>query len=217
MLEKSTRLRYACVFDKNEQQATERALSELNRRCPMQAPPPLASDGHNGCGEAMLEVWGRVPAHSGKGRKPVHKRAAEDWQHLKVIKNRGDKKTSVYCERTVVFGDVQQVTENLGTGTVYLERSHLTMRNFNARIARKGLGRSQKLEMHVLAAAWEDLYYNSCHVVRTLREDLYDPETRKAIPRFAQKFKHFTPMMKAKITDHVWTVKELLHAIPLRA
>ena len=64
------------------------------------------------------------------------------------------------------------MTALLGSGTVHLERSHLTMRNFDYRIARKGLGTSKKLEMHLLAAAWEDAFYNLCHTVRTLKKTL---------------------------------------------
>lgn len=215
MLETATRLRCARFFGKNEQQATEAALSLLAARSAMAAPPPLTSDGHNGCGEAMTEVWGEVPAYKGRGRHPKHKQASEGWQHLKVIKNRGEKEATAFCEKKVVFGNPDEVTALLGKGTVYLERSHLTMRNFDSRIARKGLGTSKKLDMHLFAAAWEDAFYNLCHTVRTLKRPLSPTEGLPKSPKFVKIWEHRTPMMAAQITHHIWTVKELFYTLPI--
>ncbi len=215
VLETETRLRVASSFNKNEQDATIEALHVLEQRNGMRSPPPLASDGHNGCGEAMKEIWGKVPQYKGIGPYPKHKAAGQDWQHLKTIKNRGQKEISVFCEKQVVYGDEEEVIALLGRGTVHLERTHLTMRNFNARIARKGPGMSKILEIHRAAATLEDAYYNLCHEVRTLKVPLFEPKEMDAAPRFTQRWKQRTPMMAAKITDHTWTVKELLLTIPI--
>lgn len=213
VLETATRLRHTHFFDKNEQQCTQKALSAISQRSGMSIPPPLASDGHNGCGEAMVQVWGEVPPYKGYGPRPKHKQAKAGWSHLKVIKNRDEKKVSAFCEKKVVFGDPQIVNGLLGHGTVHVERTHLTMRNFNARVTRKGLGFSKKIENHMAAAAWEDAYYNFCHVVRTLRIPLFDGQHMELTPKYKQKWKHRTPMMATQITDHIWTVKELLKTI----
>ena len=146
---------------------------------------------------------------------PSTKRPGPGWQHLKAIKNRGQKEASAFFEKKVVLGQEEAVLALLGKGTVYLERCHLTMGNFNARIARKGLGVSKNLQMHTLAATWEDVYYNLCHEVRTLKIPLGDPDEMKATPKFKQKWKHRTPMMAAQITDHTWTVKELLYTLSI--
>lgn len=213
VLETKTRLRTARAFGKNESDATVEALRLLFERNGMCAPPPLASDGHNGCGEAMKQVWGKVPPYKGVGPRPKHKAAGENWQHLKVIKNKDQKEVSAFCEKQVVFGKEELVSSLLGAGTVHLERSHLTMRNFDARITRKGLGVSKKLQMHCLAAAWEDAYYNLCHEVRTLKIPLENTDGINEVPKFKQKWNHRTPMMAAQITDHTWTVKELLFTL----
>ena len=215
MLEESTRLRCARSFDKNEQQATQKALKIVAERGMMSSPPPLVSDGHNGCGQAMLDVWGKIPQYKGVGPYPIHKKAGEDWQHLKVIKNNEAKEISAFCEKKVVFGQEEEVLNLLKNGTVHLERTHLTMRNFDARITRKGLGVSKKHEMHLLTAALEDIYYNLCHEVRTLKTPLFEPQKMEEQPRFTAKWRHLTPMMAANITDHKWSVKEFLLTLPI--
>jgi len=43
--------------------------------------------------------------------------------------------------------------------TAYVERTHLTMRQMNSRLVRKGLGCSKELAMHRAAASWEDAIY----------------------------------------------------------
>jgi IS1 family transposase len=188
----------------------------------MTQPPPLTSDGHNGCGEAMKAVWGEIPPYKGVGPRPKYKAAKADWQYLKVIKNKqpqadleGTQKTQ-FCEKQVVFGDKAAVLKLLDAGTVHVERTHLTMRNFNARLTRKGLGMSKKLEMHEAAAAWEDAFYNLCHQVRTLKLPIQNFDANKKHKRFEQKWQHRTPMMAANITDHTWSVKELIYSIKTR-
>ena len=57
--------------------------------------------------------------------------------------------------------------------------------------------------------------YNLCHEVRTLKEPLFEEKDMAAVPKLTQKWRHRTPMMAAKITDHTWTVKELLLTLPI--
>jgi hypothetical protein len=59
--------------------------------------------------------------------------------------------------------------------------------------------------MHRAAAAWEDLYYNFAHPVKTLRVELMD-EPRK-------RWEPCTPAMAAGLTMHMWTPKELLTTV----
>ena len=218
VLESDTRLRVAGAIEKNEADATLKALEGLAQRSGMDQPPPLASDGHNGCAEAMVEVWGKAPQRKkGPGRPPKKKAAAPSWQHLKVVKNRQEKLPSAQLPnpdsyREVVFGQVDEVSRLLGHGTVHVERTHLTMRHFNGRLVRKGLGFSKKLEMHRAAAAWENLYYNFGHTVRTLKV----PANTVVKGRFKIKWIHRTPAWAAGLASHIWSVKELLYSIPIQ-
>jgi len=57
------------------------------------------------------------------------------------------------------------------------------------------------------AASWEDAYYNLIKSHKSLRLRVHDLPGRKWQER--------TPAMAALLTDHVWTVKELLTLIPI--
>jgi hypothetical protein len=136
-----------------------------------------------------------------------------------VVKNRQEKLPSAQLPnpdsyREVVFGDVGKAMALLGHGTVHVERTHLTMRHFNGRLARKGLGFSKKLHMHRAAISWEDLYYNFGHVVRTLKVPVEAQSDGNE--RFSRKWTQRTPAMAAGLTSCVWSVKELLYSIPIQ-
>ena len=73
--------------------------------------------------------------------------------------------------------------------TSHVERQNLTMRTFLRRLTRLCLGFSKKLENLKHAIALHFAYYNFCRVHRTLR---------------------VTPAMEAGITDHVWTLEDIL-------
>ena len=100
-------------------------------------------------------------------------------------------------------------TVTLVHNTAYVERTHLTSRHFNSRLTRKTLAYSKALEMHRAAAAWEDIIYNLIRPLKTLRLECTDDPRRRWIPR--------TPAVVAGLTDHIWTVKELLTTIPIPA
>jgi IS1 family transposase len=73
--------------------------------------------------------------------------------------------------------------------TSHVERNNLTMRTFLRRLTRLSLGFSKKLDNLKHAVALHFAYYNFCRVHRSLK---------------------VTPAMKAGITDHVWTLSELI-------
>lgn len=73
--------------------------------------------------------------------------------------------------------------------TSHVERNNLTMRTFLRRLTRLSLGFSKKLENLRYAIALHFAHYNFCRVHKSLR---------------------VTPAMEAGLTDHVWTLAELL-------
>jgi hypothetical protein len=72
---------------------------------------------------------------------------------------------------------------------------------------RKTLAFSKEVAAYKAAAAWEDCYYNLVRPHKSLRLPVADASLRKWLPR--------TPAMAAKLTDHIWTVKELLTTLPV--
>ncbi|HEU0047072.1 MAG TPA: IS1 family transposase, partial [Nitrososphaera sp.] len=73
--------------------------------------------------------------------------------------------------------------------TSHVERSNLSMRTFLRRMTRLCLGFSKKLENLKAAVALYFAWYTFVRVHRALR---------------------VTPAMEAGLTDHIWTLRELL-------
>jgi hypothetical protein len=203
MIDMDTRLRVARGIAKTETEASQEVFETLKRRGHPDAPPPTVSDGWGGIDDAMVEVYGVVPEYQGVGRPPTRKQPQPGWQYLQVVKQRENGRV-VGTESRVVFGDEEEVLALLGQSTAYIERTHLTMRLFNGRLARKTLAFSKLLQMYRASATWEDLVYNLARPLKTLRLQVNDPP-RRWQPR--------SPAMAAGLSDRIWTVKELLTAV----
>jgi len=165
-------------------------------------PPPMATDGKGAYREAMVETWGEVPPSPERGRPPVHKQPKADWHYLQVVKHRSGGRV-VGVEIEVMYGD-QRTLGLVGANTSYVERTNLTSRQMNGRLVRKTLSFSKQLEMLKDASAWEDMVYNLTRPVKTLRLEVNE-EGRRFQPR--------SPAMTAGLTDHLWTIKELLMTV----
>ena len=151
----------------------------------------------------MVESWGQVPEYSGRGRPPMRKQAQPDWHYLQVIKHRCRNRLRGVTIK-VIYGDPEEVRELLGEHIAYVERTHLTSRQMNGRLVRKSLSFSKGREMLEASCAWEDWVYNLTRPVKTLRVEVRDGR-RRWQPR--------SPAMAAGLTDHIWTVKELLMTV----
>jgi IS1 family transposase len=92
------------------------------------------------------------------------------------------------CERKPVMGhpDPKHIS------TSYVERQNLTMRMSMRRFTRLTNGFSKKVENHAYSVAIHYMHYNFCRIHQTLR---------------------VSPAMEAGITDHVWTIEEMLDRV----
>lgn len=195
-----TRLRVGRAIGKTEEEVAEGLMAQLKGRGHADGPPAMATDGDGSYREAMVETWGRVPEYSGRGRPPTRKQPQPDWHYVQVVKQRsGSRLTGIRIK--VVYGDPEGVIDQMGEHTAYVERTHLTSRQMNGRLVRKTLSYSKQVEMLQAACAWEDWVYNLTRPVKTLRVEVNEGRCRWQ-PR--------SPAMVAGLTDHVWTVKELL-------
>jgi transposase-like protein/IS1 family transposase len=90
--------------------------------------------------------------------------------------------------RKVRFGypDMSEAT------TCHAERTNLSLRTFNRRFVRRTINFSKKVANHRHAVAIFAATFNFCRVHKTLKQ---------------------TPAMVAGLTDHVWTVAELLATV----
>lgn len=117
----------------------------------------------------------------------------------------------VEVRRHIIFGsaeDIARIIEADGCGsqinTAYVERDNLTSRQSNGRLVRKTLSHSKKeyfLQRHI---ALEDAIYNFVRPHSALRLELPEPAA------YGRKWEQRTPAMAADLTDHIWSLEELL-------
>jgi hypothetical protein len=97
----------------------------------------------------------------------------------------------VAVSRQVVAGVPAEIS------TSYIERSNLTVRMASRRFTRLTNGFSKKLECHAAAVSLYVAHYNWCRPHESLT-----PDVRRQT----------TPAMALGLTDHVWSIGELLDA-----
>ena len=207
MLDRDSRLRVARAVEKDETQASMQVFHILKRRGHPDGPPATISDGWGGIDEAMIEVYGIVPEYGGLGRPPTRKKPGSDWIYLQMVKQRDEHGRFQGTKLRVIFGTQGEVIALLGKSTAYIERSNLTSRLFNGRQVRKTLAFSKEVQLYRASATWEDSYYNLIRPHKSLRTPVQN--------NLPQKWSPCTPAMAANLTDHIWTVKELLTTLPL--
>jgi len=207
LIDMDSRLRVARAIEKDETQASVGVFRMLKQRGHPDGPPATISDGWGGIDQAMVEVYGLVPDYQGRGRPPTRKKPGPDWQYLQMVKQRDQHGRFQGTKLRIIFGNKTEVIELLGKSTAYIERSNLTCRLFNSRQVCKTLAFSKDIDAYRAAAAWEDSYYNLVRPHKSLRLAVQEDVSRRWSPR--------TQAMTAGLTDHIWTVKELLTTLPL--
>jgi len=205
LIEPKTRLRVGRGVAQTETDAAIQLWKQVKKRkAHCNSPPPLLSDGWGGHREALIEVYGKVPAYKGRGRPPTLQQPGQDWHYTQMVKQRDAKGKLLGVIVRVIYGDETTLAQT-GERTVRVERTHLTSRHMNGRLVRKTLGFSKRVEMLKAACVWEDVVYNLVRSVKTLRVEI-----NSGIQRWLSQ----SPAMAAAITDHIWSIKEVLTCIP---
>ncbi len=203
MIEMETRLRVAQGIDKTETFASVKVFEALKGRGHPDGPPPTISDGWGGIDDAMVEVYGKVPEYSGRGRPPTKRQPLPGWQYLQMVKQRRNGRV-IGTRLRVIYGDKEEVIALLGKSTAYIERSNLTSRTFNSRLGRKTLAFSKLVQMYEASCAWEDAVYNLGRSHKSLRQEVFNEGRR---------WQRRSPAMAAGLTDHIWSVEEILTTV----
>ena len=115
----------------------------------------------------------------------------------KIYRSSGDPETRyspatcIGCETKIIAGtpDPKHVSAS------YVEGQNLTMRMSMRRFTRLTNGFSKKLENHAATVALYFMHYNFARVHQTLR---------------------VTPAMEAGVSDHVWSIEEIVGLLELR-
>jgi transposase-like protein len=174
-----------------------RRLIERVRRCAAHRPLLFCTDGLVSYSRAIRETF-RDPIHTGKGGRPRRR----PWRHIFIaqVVKRYERRRVVATDRRIVDGTPARVEmlrcRSQGDGvikTAYMERLNATFRERLAPLAR----RCRALARHTLTL------YEGMFLVGTV-SNFCTPHTSLSQTR------QTTPAMAAGITDHCWTMHELL-------
>jgi transposase-like protein len=168
---------------------------EQTRAAAQEGKPLLfAVDGFSAYVTRILKVF-RGPLHTGKVGRP-RLVVWDDLHIVQVVKQRVGKRL-VSITRRLAHGSLvraeaimQQTQVELGRiNTAYIERLNATLRTWIPALVRRTRTPAGAREQVEAALFWTGCVYNFCHVHTTLAG---------------------TPAMAADLTDHVWSIEELI-------
>lgn len=146
----------------------------------------------------------------GRPRKEPRRILDPNLRYAQVDKHREGGRV-IEVKRHILFGSEAEVIQILaadGCGsqinTSYVERDNLTSRHSNGRLVRRTLSHSKKqffLQCHINL---EDAVYNFVRPHSALKVK------RSELGPHGRKWELQTPAMVAGLTDHIWSLEELL-------
>jgi len=182
--------------------------------------PFFTSDALPHYADALLEVYGvcdTPPRQGTRGRMPKPRRyPPPDLCYAVVVKERAHGRV-IHVTTRIVYGTPEQVEAALRASPVShtintygVERNNLTVRQHARRMGRKvnAFSKDKNYLEYQLTLAFA--YYHFVVPHRSLRQRLPHPMPTKGYNGSPKKWKPVTPAMAAGLTDHVWTMDELL-------
>jgi IS1 family transposase len=196
-------------------QLIKRLKTSLNGHIPF-----FTSDELPHYADALLDQYGEVyqpPKRPGRGRPPLpYKIPPADLLYAVVVKHREQGRV-VEVTTEVVYGAPARIAEVLNDSptskvisTYGVERNNLTIRQHSRRMGRKvnAFSKDREYLKHQLALAFA--YYHFVIPHRGLRQRLEQPQPTNGTKGSPKKWIERTPAMAAGLTDHIWTMDELL-------
>jgi len=209
------RLRLASLVGNRNLYSARRLLRKIEKRLDGSL-PLFTSDSLRHYAEVLLELfgqWEKPQPTGGPGRPAKPQRVAPaDLRYAQVHKEREGGRV-VKVTRSVIFGKRRLVEAQAASlkradgsngqiNTAYVERDNLTLRQELRRLARKTLGFSKNRRELQNALDFIDAHDNFIKPHGALR--------LKAPPNGNRVWIRRTPAMAAGISNHIWTLKELL-------
>lgn len=172
----------------------------------------LFSDGEPSYKTLFPQVFGTTyrPARNGRrGRFPLPRhRLGRRQAHVQVVKHRQGKRV-VKVEVRYAHGSRKRVQRELNRlgysipNTSAIERRNGTARSMNACMVRKTLAFARSPETREARGWWGMSVYNWSRENRALQQELPEPIGQR-------KYEKRSPAMAAGLTDHIWSIPELL-------
>lgn len=182
--------------------------------------PFFTSDDLPHYADALLDVYGtlRTPKRRGsRGRFPLPRKYPPPKRcYAVVIKERAHGHV-VNVTTRIVYGSERQVQAALRASassrtinTAGVERNNLTIRQYSRRMGRKVNAFSKERDYLEYQLTLAFAYYHFVKPHHSLRRRLPQPQPTKGPRASYKKWQPVTPAMAAGLTDHVWSMDELL-------
>ena len=182
--------------------------------------PFFTSDDLPHYADALLATYGILvtpPRRFNRGRPPSARlEPPPDLVYAVVIKEREHGHVTQVTTQ-VIYGTEAQVAVCLqasptstAISTWGVERNNLTIRQHSRRLTRRVNAFSKKRVYLKYQLALAFAYYHFCCPHRGLREKLAQPIPTKNGHGSPKRWRQVTPAMAAGLTDHIWTLDELL-------
>jgi IS1 family transposase/transposase-like protein len=158
--------------------------------------------------------WVSVPRRFNRGRRPQPRwEPLPELNYAQVVKRRVGGRIVEVTQR-VVFGSAEAITTLLKRAghtinTAFIERVNLTLRMHLPALGRKVLSFAKSGTGLAQQVSLGRTYYNFCLPHLALRLLLPEPLPTKGNGS-PKRWQQRTPAMAAGLTDHVWTMHELL-------
>ena len=178
-------------------------LLENVKNITKQMPSLFSSDQLPQYKTALLSVYGKAILSKDKSSQSQKSRLfpPKDLLYVQVVKEYEKNRISNITKK-IIFGSQKQVDEMLEKSvvsnkinTAFVERSNGIIRHLDARCNRKTLRFSKLNENHEHQLKLSIAYYHICRPHKTLTKRYSRPTS---------------PFMAAGLTDHVWSMSELL-------
>ena len=208
-----SKLVLALVVGEREEHQAVSVLQQLKSRLLAGHLPLFTSDQLPHYLKALLKVFGHwvQPQRQGdRGRLPSPRlEAPDDLLYATVNKQKQNGRVVSVTTQTVLGnpGAIARQLSGLKINTSFVERMNLTLRHLVSRLRRKGLTFSKKRKYLVWHLQLAIAYYHFVRPHGALRQRLPEPLPTRGSPKL---WAARTPAMAANITDHPWTIKELL-------
>jgi transposase-like protein/IS1 family transposase len=203
----STRLWLGAAVSAHRDKRLVRRLIERVRACALCRPLLFCMDGFSAYVQVIRQVF-REPIRIGQPGRP--RQRPWDGIHIAQVVKQYAGKRVVGVQRRVVQGArhtilaLLQGTQGGGTiNTAFIERLNATFRSRLAALVRRGRALTRQLPTLSAGIYLIGTVYNFCTYHHSLRVELRLPANRR---RWLRR----TPAIAAGITDHKWSVKELL-------
>ncbi|BDZ68649.1 hypothetical protein [Methanobacterium ferruginis] len=190
------------------QDAADEIVKQTCMRIDEENLPLFVTDGRKYYKQALLDKYSYIAKFPRTGRRGRPRKTmqmpAPKLKYAQVVKER-EGGAIVNIEKRIIFGTFDDINDT-NISTSHIERENLTLRQDNNRLTRKTLGYSKTDEWLQYHATLQMTEHN---FVRT-HDSLKKPYKKQIKGKVWRKYKNQTPMMSVGITDHIWTLKELL-------